>query len=72
MYDIPRDHEHAGVFEGYWERAPDAHGNKRNVGDWERWRSLARIGVQSERVVLSEQADVLEDFGGLASSRLLI
>jgi hypothetical protein len=53
-----------GFSKGHWEKAEDAHGDKRNPADLERWRGLAKIGIQTERVLLSEQADILEDFHG--------
>jgi hypothetical protein len=28
------------------------------------WRGLARLGIQTERHLLNEQADILEDFRG--------
>lgn len=42
----------------------DAHGDKRNPEDLERWRGLAKLGIQTERLVLAEQADILEQFKG--------
>lgn len=56
---------------GHWENPEKAHGDKRNAGDFERWRGLARMGTQVERVVLAEQATVLEGFGGRAILWLL-
>jgi hypothetical protein len=49
---------------GHWKNAEDAHGDKRNADDFERWRGLARLGIQTERYLLSEQAEILEDFRG--------
>jgi hypothetical protein len=49
---------------GHWDRAEDAHGDKRNKEDFERWRGLATMGKQTERLMLSEQASVLEKFRG--------
>ncbi|KAI0023012.1 Calycin-like protein [Xylariomycetidae sp. FL0641] len=50
---------------GHWERAADAHGDKRNPADFARWRGLARLGAsQADRTVLCEQASVVEDFRG--------
>jgi len=64
VYDIPRGRitTMLGFSRGNWENAEAAHGDKRNAKDLERWRELARIGNQTERHVLSEQADVLEVF----------
>lgn len=49
---------------GHWEEAEAAHGDKRNAADLERWRGLAKSGIQTDRYLLSEQADVLEFFEG--------
>ncbi|KAJ5753956.1 uncharacterized protein N7511_008109 [Penicillium nucicola] len=51
-------------FKGHWEDAKDVHGDKRNPDDMKRWRGLAKIGIQTDRHLLNEQADVLEDFRG--------
>ncbi|KAL2218378.1 Calycin-like protein [Thermoascus aurantiacus ATCC 26904] len=66
VYDIPwgRITTMLGFSRGHWENAEAAHGDKSNAEDLERWRELARIGIQTERHVLSEQADVLEVFRG--------
>lgn len=50
--------------QGHWENAELAHGDKRNPGDFERWRGLARIGGPTDRYMLNEQADVVEIFRG--------
>lgn len=42
----------------------EAHGDKRNPEDFDRWRGLAKIGNQAERFMLSEQAHILEVFKG--------
>ncbi|TID12802.1 phenol acid carboxylase [Venturia nashicola] len=47
-----------GFSKGHWENAKEAHGDKRNPEDLERWRKLARIGIQTDRHMLSEQADI--------------
>lgn len=49
---------------GHWEENELAHRDKRSRQDLERWRGLARIGAQTDRVLLSEQADIVEDFTG--------
>ncbi|KAL4923161.1 Calycin-like protein [Aspergillus undulatus] len=49
---------------GHWERAEEAKGDKRNKDDFDRWRRLATEGTQVDRVMLSEQADIVEDFRG--------
>ncbi|KAL3476852.1 Calycin-like protein [Aspergillus californicus] len=53
-----------GFSKGHWECNEVAKGDKRDKGDLERWRALARIGDQRDRVLLSEQADIVEDFWG--------
>lgn len=47
-----------GFSKGHWEHAEEAHGDKRNPEDLERWRKLAKIGIQTDRHMLSEQADI--------------
>ncbi|KAL3460760.1 Calycin-like protein [Aspergillus heterothallicus] len=66
VYDIPRRRITTllGFSKGHWERNVEARGDKRNPGDLERWRGLAKIGDQRDRVMLSEQADIVEDFRG--------
>ena len=49
---------------GHWENPEAAHGDKRNPADFERWRGLARVGIQTDRHMLSEQADILHTFRG--------
>ncbi|OQE13567.1 hypothetical protein PENFLA_c046G09873 [Penicillium flavigenum] len=50
---------------GHWTQNEAARGDKRNSEDLKRWRALAKIGEsQADRVLLSEQADILEDFRG--------
>ena len=53
-----------GFSKGHWENADKANGDKRNPEDFERWRGLAGIGLQSDRFMLAEQATVLEVFRG--------
>lgn len=53
-----------GFSKGHWEEAEKAHGDKRNVEDFERWRRLAKLGSQVERTMLCEQATLVEDFWG--------
>ena len=50
--------------QGHWEHAGEAHGDKRNPEDFSRWKKLAEIGKQSDRFLLSEQANILETFKG--------
>ncbi|RAQ51755.1 phenol acid carboxylase [Aspergillus flavus] len=49
---------------GHWTESVAAHGDKRNPDDFARWRDLAKIGTQADRILLSEQAEILEDFHG--------
>lgn len=49
---------------GHWEHPEEAHGDKRNSIDLERWRSLKKYGDQGDRVMLSEQGTVVEKFKG--------
>ncbi|RAO68323.1 uncharacterized protein BHQ10_004335 [Talaromyces amestolkiae] len=54
-----------GFSRGHWDQNEEAKGDKRNPKDFERWRGLAKVGKsQADRVLLSEQADILEDFRG--------
>ena len=53
-----------GFSQGHWENSADAHGDKRNPEDLKRWRDLAKIGSQTDRFMLNEQADILEFFKG--------
>ena len=49
MYDIPNQKITTllAFSQGHWEHAEEAHGDKRNQKDLERWRGLAKIGKQS-------------------------
>ncbi|GMG01835.1 unnamed protein product [Aspergillus oryzae] len=49
---------------GHWTENVAAHGDKRNPDDFARWRDLAKIGTQADRILLSEQAEIVEDFHG--------
>lgn len=53
-----------GFSKGHWEHPKEAHGDKRNPEDFERWRGLAKLGSQTDRLMLSEQADILDSFKG--------
>ncbi|KAK0387010.1 hypothetical protein NLU13_5324 [Sarocladium strictum] len=66
VYDIPNKKITTliGFSQGHWEHAEEAHGDKRNEDDFNRWRGLAKIGTQTDRFMLSEQADILESFKG--------
>ncbi|KAI9374225.1 Calycin-like protein [Aspergillus egyptiacus] len=66
VYDIPRGKITTllGFSKGHWERNEEAKGDKRNQEDLERWRRLARIGDQRDRMLLSEQADIVGDYWG--------
>jgi hypothetical protein len=66
VYDIPNRKISTllAFSKGHWDHAHEAHGDKRVPADLERWRGLAHIGIQTDRKLLIEQADVLEDFKG--------
>ncbi|SPC67896.1 uncharacterized protein UHOD_05360 [Ustilago sp. UG-2017b] len=49
---------------GHWEYPEKAHGDKRSPEDFQRWRDLAKIGVQTDRHILNDQATILETFHG--------
>jgi phenolic acid decarboxylase len=53
-----------GFSKGHWEYPEEAHGDKRNKDDLERWRGLVKVGSQVERHMLSEQATIVEKFHG--------
>ena len=50
--------------QGHWGNAQAALGDKRNPADLERWRGLARIGIQTDRHMLPRQADIVDVFKG--------
>jgi hypothetical protein len=60
VYDIPlkKITTLLGFSKGHWEHAEEAHGDKRNSADLAKWRKLAEIGKQTDRHMLSEQADI--------------
>ncbi|KAF8850231.1 hypothetical protein BDZ45DRAFT_770731 [Acephala macrosclerotiorum] len=66
VYDIPNKKISTllGFSQGHWEHPEEAHGDKRNPEDFQHWRGLARIGTQTDRFLLNEQADILEAFKG--------
>ncbi|KAK7705177.1 hypothetical protein SLS63_014173 [Diaporthe eres] len=66
VYDIPNRKISTLISfsKGHWEHPQEAHGDKRKPEDFERWRGLAKLGHQSERFMLSEQADIKEVFKG--------
>jgi hypothetical protein len=47
-----------------WEYSKEAHGDKHNPEDFKRWRGLAEIGKQTDRIMLNEQTDIREVFKG--------
>lgn len=69
VYDITNKHitTMIGFSKGHWEQNEAALGDKRNKEDLERWRGLAKSGTQTDRIVLNEQANILEDFRGAGS-----
>ncbi|GME62729.1 phenol acid carboxylase [Neofusicoccum parvum] len=66
VYDIPSEKITTLIAfsKGHWEHAEEAHGDKRNPEDFERWRGLAKLGTQIDRKMLPEQADILEVYRG--------
>lgn len=66
VYDIPNQKITTMIAfsKGHWENPEEAHGDKRKTADLDRWRGLAKIGVQTDRFILSEQADIKEKFKG--------
>ncbi|KAA8643989.1 hypothetical protein EYZ11_011359 [Aspergillus tanneri] len=66
VYDIPKKKitTFMGFSKGHWEKSLEAHGDKRNTEDLARWRELAKIGIQTDRHLLSEQTIIVEDFRG--------
>ncbi|GMF71018.1 phenol acid carboxylase [Aspergillus flavus] len=66
VFDISRKHITTLIAfsKGHWEKNTTARGDKRNPEDLARMRSLAQIGTQVDRILLSEQAEILEDFRG--------
>ena len=48
---------------GHWEKPEEAHGDKRNPKDLERWRGLAKIGTQMEKHIIPEQATLNKIYG---------
>lgn len=71
VFDIPKERITTLIAfsRGHWDRNEEARGDKRNIEDLERWRTLAGVGVQTDRVMLSEQANVVEDFWGQGELR---
>ncbi|KAK9898838.1 hypothetical protein P389DRAFT_193858 [Cystobasidium minutum MCA 4210] len=49
---------------GHWEYPEEAHGDKRNPKDLERWRGLAKVGTQMEKHILPEQATLNKIYEG--------
>ncbi|KAB8072728.1 Calycin-like protein [Aspergillus leporis] len=66
VFDIPQNRITTLIAfsKGHWEQNVQARGDKRNAEDVARMRSLAKIGTQVDRVLLSEQAEIVEDFRG--------
>jgi hypothetical protein len=56
-----------GFSKGHWENPEAAHGDKRDREAFDRWRGLAGVGGQQERLMLSEQAQIVEKFIGKGS-----
>lgn len=49
---------------GHWDYPQQAHGDKRNPDDFKRWKELAKVGIQTDRKILNDQANILESFKG--------
>jgi len=66
VYDISRSRitTLVSLSKGHWEQTEQARGDKRNAKDFERCRQLSKMGNQTERVMLSVQADIIERFKG--------
>lgn len=66
VYDIPNAKitTTLGFSKGHWTCPQDAHGDKRNPEDFQRWRALADIGRQTDRHILYDQADIKETYKG--------
>ena len=47
---------------GHWQNNEQAKGDKRDKETFDRWRGLAKVGSQVERYMLSEQAEISENF----------
>lgn len=60
-YPQKAHHRMMGFSKGHWENAEAAHGDTRNAKDLARWRGLAKVGFQTDRKLISEQAG---DCGG--------
>ncbi|CAF9932879.1 hypothetical protein IMSHALPRED_009014 [Imshaugia aleurites] len=60
----PSDRMLKKAIQGHWDNPEAAHGDKRNPADFERWRGLARMGIQTDRHMLPEQADIVDVFRG--------
>lgn len=43
---------------GHWEQSEASHGNKRNPDDLKRWRGLLKLGIQTSRFLVPEQATI--------------
>lgn len=50
--------------EGHWKFNEEAHGDKRNPEDIERWRKLAKIGDPSSMHVHVDEATIVKVFDG--------
>lgn len=48
--------------QGHWENPEIAHGNKRN--ELLKWRELSKIGIQTNRYMLTEQATINQIYDG--------
>ncbi|KAF9567121.1 hypothetical protein CPC08DRAFT_703358 [Agrocybe pediades] len=66
VYDIPNKKITTSIAfsKGHWEHPNEAHGDKRSPEDLSRWRELAKEGIQTDRHMLSAQADIVDVFKG--------
>ncbi|KAF7537368.1 hypothetical protein G7Z17_g12860 [Cylindrodendrum hubeiense] len=66
VYDIPGKQVTAllAFSKGHWEQAEATHGDKRIAEDFQRWKDLAKEGTQTDRFMLSMQAEVVQKHKG--------
>ncbi|PPQ78635.1 hypothetical protein CVT25_010599 [Psilocybe cyanescens] len=73
VYDIPKRKivTFIAFSKGHWERRKEALGDKRNEEDFMRWKELAKDGIQTDRYLMSKQADIVEVFRGPGSLKAI-
>ncbi|KAI8080042.1 uncharacterized protein BX664DRAFT_269574 [Halteromyces radiatus] len=62
--DQKRVHGFIAFSQGHWENNEDAHGDKRNMKDLERWRKLSKIGDHTTRHIHLDEAHIIDIFEG--------